>query len=150
MKKVSFLLILMLISLKLFSQATTAYSLYVENRTNCDQTYVIYAADFCQCPVVAKSTPITIPPGGVHNYPNTMSVPGLGGFPPLGFVAAVIPDGPLACNPPNGIVGQPVCGYPALYSYVSLDAGCNRCTQARAQWFPSVNSCQEGARLLFY
>ncbi|RYE00316.1 MAG: hypothetical protein EOP54_00605 [Sphingobacteriales bacterium] len=148
MKRICSILIAMLLSFAAFAQPRSAYGLVVRNLTSCDQYYVVVGDELCNCGGAYGSPVISIPPGGTHVYPNSTTIPG---FPstPKGIFGAKIPDGPAYCNVPAGAVGQPICGLPPVYGYVSIGANCIRCTMAKATWDPAINNCDDMARLTF-
>lgn len=152
MKKIYMFLVAMIISVSLFAQAKSAYSLRVENNTPCTQYYVVFGDEFCTCGTAFSSIILTIAPFSSIFYPNSTSFSGtMGTFPPTpkGLVGAKILDGPTFCMPGGGAVGQTVCGFPMSYGYMALDGACNPCGPTKATWFPATNSCQETARLVF-
>lgn len=149
MKKIFFILAALLLSIAAFAQPRAAYGLVVQNQTSCDQYYVVVGDELCDCGGTYGSSIISIPPGGTHVYPNSTTIPGFPTTTPKGIFGAKIPDGPIYCNVPAGAVGQPACGLPPLYGFISIGANCIRCTMAKANWIPASNSCQEMARLIF-
>ncbi|WP_298938712.1 hypothetical protein [uncultured Dysgonomonas sp.] len=80
-----------------------------------------------------------INPGAVHNYNN--SIP-LGGTYPTtaakSIVGARIPSGPILCQPPAGIVGEPPCGLPLTFTYTALNQNCSPCATTTARWYPAM------------
>lgn len=148
MKKLCFALIAMLISFAGFSQGPSAYGLIVENQTNCTQYYYVIGDEICKCGGAYSSTMITIPPGGVHVYPNSTTIPGFPA-PPKGIFGAKIVDGPVGCNAGGGAVGQGPCGLPPTYVFKTLFNNCQTCAVTKATWIPA-NKCDiDMARLIF-
>ncbi|WP_313491962.1 MULTISPECIES: hypothetical protein [Sphingobacterium] len=145
MKKLFFFFVAMLITVAAFSQA---YSLRVENQTQCTQYYIIFGDEICKCGNTYTGKTFAINPGDVHNYSN--SVPLLGSYPgtPKSIVGARILHGPLNCQSAFGIIGEPNCGLPIAYTYLSLNPDCRPCVQTTARWIPA-NNCQGMARLIF-
>ncbi|OJV53595.1 MAG: hypothetical protein BGO31_01660 [Bacteroidetes bacterium 43-16] len=147
MKKLSFILISMLIAFAGFAQSPSAYGLVVENHTNCTQTYYVIGDELCKCGGAYASPMITIPPGGVHVYPNSTTIPGFPAI-PKGIFGAKILDGPVFCSPAGGAVGQAPCGLPPSYGFMTLLSSCTPCAMTKANWLPA-NNCEEMARLIF-
>ena len=149
MKKLCFVLIAMLLSFAGFSQGPSAYGLTVENQTNCTQYYYVLGDELCKCGGAYNSTLITIPPGGVHVYPNSTTIPGFPTTPAKGIFGAKILDGPMGCNPSGGAVGQGPCGLPPTYVFKTLLNNCQICAVTKATWIPA-NKCEiDMARLIF-
>ena len=148
MKKLCFVLIAMLISFAGFSQGPAAYGLIVENQTNCPQNYYVLGDELCQCGGAYNSPLITIPPGGVHVYPNSTTVPGFPGT-PKGIFGAKILDGPITCGAGGGVVGQGPCGLPPVYTFKTLLGNCASCDLTRATWIPANDCKADMARLIF-
>lgn len=149
MKKLYFTLIAVLFSVVAMAQARSARGLIVRNQTNCTQTYQIFGDELCVCGTSYTSRIFTIPPGGVHNYPTSVSLgntypPGV----PKGIVGARIPDGPPACGTPSGIVGHRNCNYPMTYTYLAFTPACTPCSTTRATWVDAQN-CELMAQLIF-
>lgn len=144
------MLVALLLSFAGFAKAPAAaygaYGLVVENHTNCTQTYIVVGDEICMCGGAYASTMITIPPGGVHAYPNSTTIPG---FPPVpkGIFGAKILDGPISCSPGGNAVGQ-ACGLLPSYGFMALLSGCAPCAMTKATWIPAPN-CQDIARLIF-
>ncbi len=145
MQKLFSFLIVMFVSVVSFAQA---YSLRVENQTQCVQYYSIFGDEICKCGNKYNGAVFAINPGGVHNY--STSVPLLGSYPgtPRSIVGAKILTGPQQCQAAGGIVGEPPCGLPLIYTYIALNQDCRPCAQTTARWFPAPN-CQGMARLVF-
>ncbi len=149
MKKLYFTLIAILFSIAAFAQAQSARGLIVRNQTNCIQYYQVFGDELCRCGTQYTSRIYTIPPGAVHNYPNSLTLSGT--YPtttPKGIVGARIPDGPAACGVPAGIVGHRVCGFPLTYNYLSITPSCTPCSATKATWVDAPN-CDQMAQLIF-
>lgn len=145
MKKFLSFFVAMFLSVVAFSQS---YSLRVENQTQCVQYYQIFGDEICICGNKYNGAVFAINPGGVHNYVN--SVPLMGSYPgiPKGIVGAKILTGPPQCQVAGGIVGEPPCGLPLIFTYMALNQDCRPCAQTTARWIPATN-CQGKALLIF-
>lgn len=145
MKKLFFLLVFTVISSALFAQPR---SLIVQNLTNCTQYYMVFGDELCICGTTYTGSFNAIAPGATITYMNSRTLGGT--FPTLmdkSIVGARIPSGPIVCNPSAGVVGEPVCGFPTVFSYVSFTLNCTPCSRSTARWFPATNCGQ--ARLIF-
>lgn len=145
MKKLFFLLVYTVISSALFAQAK---SLIVQNQTNCTQYYVVFGDELCICGTTYSGSFTAIAPGASITYMNSRTLGGT--FPTLmdkSIVGAKIPSGPIVCNPSAGVVGEPNCGIPSVFSYLSLNTNCTPCGHTIAKWIPPTNCGQ--ARLIF-
>jgi len=146
MKKLLLSLMLLLSSMFVFAQAKSAYSLVVDNQTNCTQYFIVFGDEFCVCGSTYVSKTIAIPPVTTFTYPT--SVPLFGGT-PKGIVGAKILDGTPGCTPNGGTVGQDVCGLPLSYGFLNISGNCVPCQKTKATWDPTIQSCQETAKLVF-
>lgn len=150
MKKLYFTLIALLFSFVALAQVQSARGLMVRNLTNCPQYYEVFGDELCRCGTKYTSKVITINPGAVHNYPTSVS---LGGSYPTGIakgiVGARIPNGPMTCGSvPVGVVGHMACGYPLMYTYMSISPACTSCAVTKATWIEAQN-CEQIAQLIF-
>lgn len=150
MKKLYFFLLALILPVALWAQAPSAYSLRVQNQTPWTQYYYIFGGEVCgPCASTYSSMLIAIAPMTTVSYPN--SLPLGGSYPPTtpkGIVGAKIPNGPLICSPGGGTVGQPPCGLPTTYGYVTLNSSCAPVGNTKAIWVPATN-CQSTAQLIF-
>ena len=150
MKKLYFSLLALILPVALWAQMPSAYSLRVQNQTPWPQQYVIFGDQLCgPCGSTYASMVLTIAPMSTINYPTSMPLGG--SYPPTmpqGIVGAKILDGPVFCSPGGGTVGQPPCGLPPTYGYVTIDPGCNPVGNTKAIWVPAQN-CELPAQLIF-
>lgn len=149
MKKLYFTLVAILFSFVALAQVQSARGLTVRNQTNCTQYYEVFGDELCRCGKQYVSKTFSIPPGGVHNYPTSVTLGNL--YPtgvPKGIVGARIPNGPIACGVPSGVVGHQACGYPPSYIYMSITSTCTTCVTTRAIWVDAPN-CEQMAQLIF-
>lgn len=144
-EEVIFFFIAMFLSVAAFSQA---YSLRVENQTQCVLYYQVFGGEICKCGSTYTGAVFAINPGDVHTY--MTSGPLLGSYPstPRSIVGARILNGPPNCQAGTGVVGEPACGLPLTYIYTALRQDCSPCARVTARWFPAPN-CQGMARLIF-
>ncbi|MEN5232487.1 hypothetical protein [Sphingobacterium faecium] len=145
MKNLILFLVTLFFSTVAFSQAR---ALRVENHTNCVQYYQVFGDELCVCGNKYNSPLIAINPGSVHNY--TSSMPLGGTYPSTvakSIVGTRIPNGPAQCQPAGGTVGEPGCGIPPVFAYLSFNSNCVPCANTTARWFPATNCGQ--ARLIF-
>lgn len=146
MKKLFFILLLTIIPFVLFAQASV---LMVQNMTSCTQYYTIFGDEPCSCGNAYNGDLRAIAPGATHSYMNSRLLGGT--FPTMvdkSIVGARIPDGPLICHSSGGVVGEPNCGLPIVYTYLSLSANCAPCARTNARWVPALD-CNSASSLLF-
>lgn len=150
MKKLYFFLVAMILPVAIWAQMPSAYSLRVLNQTPWPQQYVIFGDEICgPCGSTYASITLTIAPMSTITYPN--STPFGGSYPPTinkGIVGAKILNGPVVCSPGGGTVGQPPCGLPPSYGYVTIVPGCTPAGPTKATWIPAQN-CELPAQLIF-
>jgi len=153
MKKLFSILIFMLISAPAFSQ-TGVPRLIVQNKTACDQTYVVFGGNLCPCSEVESyhSDFITIPAGMTFDHPNLHALGGI--FPPpntpsVYLYGTRITEGfPEFCGIKGGTVGQYACGAISLtHSFTALNSDCTDCAPTNATWH--LSSCEGEAILIF-
>ena len=148
MKKLYFFLLAMILPVSMWAQATSAYSLRVQNQTPLPQQYTLFGGEVCgPCASTYSSVILTIAPMSTISYPNTTTVPGYPAT-PKSMTGAKILNGPVICSPGGGTVGQPGCGLPLTYVFTTLDPSCNPAFTTRADWIP-VTNCQGTAQLIF-
>lgn len=154
MKKLFFILIMLLMSASVFSQSNNGVrSLRVENHTSCRQYYTVVGGDLCNCTdperINYASNMIVINPGQMHFYADTTTLGNTFPPSPAGFIyLARIVDTPYYCPPfDGGTVGQPGCGGNSSVTYTSKHPDCTACGVTTATWYPA--DCEGMAKLVF-
>jgi len=150
MKKLYFFLLAMILPVAIWAQAPSAYSLRIQNQTPWPQQCVIFGGEVCgPCASTYTSMTIMVAPMTTLSYGNSTTLGG--SYPPSipkGIVGAKILNGPAVCSPGGGTVGQPPCGLPTTYGYVTILPGCTPAGPTKAIWVPATN-CQSTAQLIF-